>query len=296
MRVGIHLPQWGPAATRDGVTAVARTIEEAGLDSAWVADHVVVPAQQGEDYPYAERLPFKPEEGILEALAVLAFAAAATTRIRLGTSILVLPMRQTVMTAKVLATLDVLSGGRLAVGVGAGWWKAEFDALDAAFARRGDHLDEQIAALRALWNEGTAAFAGSSVSFERLTCEPRPPQGARLPILVGGTGERALRRAGTLGDGWHATGAHAEGLAANHAKVRAFAERAGRDPESVPMSTSAVIPSDRDEALRRLDRLASAGVSELVLSLPPGDAAQACASIERFAAGPLAAWRAGSGS
>jgi probable F420-dependent oxidoreductase len=292
MRVGIHLPQWGSSATREGVATVAKAIEDSGLDSAWCADHVVVPRDDGDGYPYAERLPFSEEEGILEGLTVLAFAAAVTTRIRLGTSVLVLPMRQTVLTAKVVATVDVLSGGRVVLGVGSGWWKAEFEALGATFERRGKHLDEQIQALRELWRGGTTSFHGSSVSFAPLICAPRPDQAERLPILVGGMGERALRRAGRLGDGWHAVGTHAETLRAGHDVVRAEASRCGRDPDAVTLSTSAALPIGRDDALRRLERLRLAGVSEVVFSLPDGNPANAVAQIERFAAGPLAIWRA----
>jgi probable F420-dependent oxidoreductase len=293
VKFGVHLPQWGAAATGAGVAQVATAIESAGLDSAWVADHVVVPSSEGEDYPYADRLPFAPEEGILEGLGVLTYAAAVTSRIRLGTSILVLPMRQTVLTAKVLAGLDVLSAGRLVVGVGAGWWKAEFTALEARFPGRGYHLDEQIEALRVLWRDGTASYDGDSVSFERLTCEPRPAQPGGPPILVGGASDRALRRAGILGDGWHATGAHAEGLADAFTSVRAHAESVGRDPDALTLSTSTVIPADADAALRRFTRLADAGVGEVVLALPPGGPDEACRAIEDFAAGTLARWRAG---
>ena len=123
MKIGLHVPQWGPDATRSGVLSVARAVEDAGLDSVWVADHVVYPLRSQSRYPYREEgTPFAPEEGFLDAITTLGALAGATKRVLLGTSVLVLPMREPLQVAKALATLDVLSDGRVIAGVGAGWW------------------------------------------------------------------------------------------------------------------------------------------------------------------------------
>lgn len=266
MRVGVHLPQWGPGARRAGVVAVARAAEEAGLDSLWVADHVVIPVEGSADYPYQDKTPFGPGDGFLEAFTLLAVVAGATERIRLGTSVLVLPMRETLLTAKIAATFDALAPERLVLAIGAGWWAEEFAALGAPFAGRGRTLDEQLTALRALWREGTVAFDGERVRFPAVACEPRP-QGGGPPLLVGGMGPAAWKRAGRLGDGWHALGVHAETLAEGRAQIAEHARAAGRGTARLTLSTSTVLPDDDATALRRLRRLHDLGVDEVVLQI-----------------------------
>jgi probable F420-dependent oxidoreductase len=283
MKIGFHLPQWGVAATRRGVLGVARAIEEAGLDSVWVADHLVHPIGASSEYPYAERTPFGPDDGFLEALTVLAAVSSVTERVTLGTSALVLPMRETLLAAKSLSAIDVLSGGRVVIAVGAGWLREEFEALGAPFERRGKRLDEQVQALRRLWTQGHADFAGDHVRFGEVVCEPRPVQPGGPPILIGGMGPGALRRAGTLGDGWHAVGAHTDTLGAGRDQVVAHAERAGRDPVRLTFSTTTALPADDDGALRRLDRLSAFGLDHVVLDLGPASLDEARAKIEQFA-------------
>jgi probable F420-dependent oxidoreductase len=281
VKIGVHVPQWGPDATRDGVLKVARTADEAGLDSVWVADHVVYPLAGGSAYPYRDDgPPFRPDEGFLEALTTLALIAGATERVLLGTSVLVLPMREPVQLAKTVASLDVLSGGRIVLGVGVGWWAEEFRALSAPFEQRGRRMDEQIEILRLLWRHGTHAFRGEFYDFEELVCEPRPVQAGGPPILVGGMGSAGQRRAGRIGDGWHALGSHAETLAEGFANVREHAREAGRDEGAVMLSTSAGLPADAERAVRRLSRFADAGVSHVVLNVAGNTADDICRGIE----------------
>lgn len=287
MRIGFHLPQWGDGATRDGVVAVARKVEEVGLDAVWVADHVVLPTASTSRYPYSEETPFGPEDGFLEALTTLAVVAGATERVRLGTSVLVMPMRHPVLTAKVAATIDVLSGGRLVLAMGAGWWEEEFEALDATFAGRGVRMDEQVQVMRELWRLGTTSFSGEFYRFPELACEPRPLQPGGPPVLIGGMNPRALRRAGELGDGWHAVGVAEEVLSQGMVAVRGAAEAAGRDPDRVQLSTSTVLPGDDERTLRRLLRLARIGVSDVVLDVPGKTIAEICQIIEGFAENTL---------
>jgi probable F420-dependent oxidoreductase len=268
VKVGIHLPQWGPAATRDGVLASARAAEACGLDSIWVADHVVVPLRYESVYPYGRGgAPFAPDDGFLEALVELAAVAGATERIALGTSVLVAPMREPLLLAKQVATLDVLAGGRALFGVGVGWWAEEFAALGAPFAGRGRRLDEQLRVLRRLWRDGVAAWDGELFSFDEIACEPRPVQAGGPPIWIGGTGPRAWRRAATLADGWHGIGFDLDDIAAGSEAVAAFARDAGRDPAEISISRSIGLPAERDAAFERLLALKDAGVAHAVLNL-----------------------------
>jgi probable F420-dependent oxidoreductase len=283
VRIGFHLPQWGADANRDGVITVARAVEEAGLDSVWVADHLVLPTASASSYPYNSETPFGPRDGFLEALTVLSVVAGATERVLLGTSVLVLPMRQPVVTAKVVATLDVLSGGRTVLATGAGWWKEEFEALGAPFDRRGRRFDEQIRVLRALWEKGTTRFDGEFHTFDEIACEPRPVQPGGPPILIGGMGRPAWRRAAELGDGWHAVGVHAETLTEGMAEIARHAESRDRDPGEIALSTSTLLPDDDETALRRLVRLAGVGVSHVVLDTRAGTVSEICQAIDRFA-------------
>jgi probable F420-dependent oxidoreductase len=296
MLIGVHLPQWGSEATRDGVMTVARAAEEAGLDSVWVADHVVYPLYGDSTYPYRRGgVPFEPEDGFLDAITTLAVVAGATSRVRLGTSILVAPMREPLQLAKAIGTLDVLSNGRVLLGFGAGWWKEEFDALGAEFAARGARFDEQLEILRSLWREGRLEHHGRFYDFGEIVCEPRPVQPGGPPLLIGGMGERAHRRAAVLGDGWHAVGAKVEALVEGHDSVRRFAEAAGRDPDSLLLSTSAGLPADPEEAGRRLRRLEDAGVGNVVLNLPVSGVPEMRAAIEVLATEVLPAVSGGRG-
>jgi probable F420-dependent oxidoreductase len=291
VRAGIHVPQWGPEATRAGVLEIARSAEAAGLDSIWVADHIVLPARTGSRYPYSRdgTTAFKPEDGFLDALTTLAVIAGATERIRLGTSVLVLPMRQPLPVAKAVATLDVLSQGRLVLALGTGWLREEFDALGVPFATRGERLAEMVAALRRLWADGRATVEGEHVRFGEVVCEPRPVQPGGPPLWIGGTSEAALRRAAEYGDGWHAVGSRPELLAEGRRRLAELARGAGRDPAALNFSTSAGLPGDRGLALERLAALQAAGLDDVVLNLPGATVREMRAQIDRLAADLLPA-------
>jgi probable F420-dependent oxidoreductase len=228
------------------VEQLLRAIEAIGFDDLAVFDHVVM-AHATETRPsrYPADMP------ILEALTTLAFAAAVTDRIGLSTGVLVLPQRQAALTAKQVATVDTLSGGRMRLGVGVGWQPAEFDALGESFATRGAVTDETIPFLRACWADESIDGTGRRFQADAVAMEPKPPQGGSLPIWVGGTSGAALRRVGALGDGWMANilGAPIDvGAAIN--EIHGHAEAAGRDPSSIGLQ-GALPPARSDGDSRR---------------------------------------------
>lgn len=231
MKIGVHLPQFGPAATRESVRDFAVAAEELGFASLWVSDHIVVPRRIASRYPYSRTgdFPVPPDLPFLEPIATLTFVSGCTERIELGTTVLVLPMRNPILTAKQLATLDVLSGGRLILGVGAGWMEEEFDALGEPFSRRGARLDEQLLLLRALWTERVVEFEGEFYRLPRIGFAPKPMREPSPPLWVGGHSAPARRRAATFGDAWHAVGSSAERIAEEYDLVRSFAAGLGRD-------------------------------------------------------------------
>ncbi|MGH7045317.1 MAG: LLM class F420-dependent oxidoreductase [Stellaceae bacterium] len=208
MRYGFYLPTRGPTATRDGILALAREGERLGLNSAMIADHVVLPVESGSTYPYTLDGKHPSEGDALETFSILGVVAGATERLRLVTSVLVLPYRNPVLTAKMAASLDVLSGGRLTLGVGAGWLEEEFTALGSPpFAARGAVTDEWITIFKQLWSRSPASFEGRFYRYAEIRCEPFPLQKPHPPIWVGGHSRAALRRAARHGDGWHPVGA-----------------------------------------------------------------------------------------
>jgi len=268
MRFGVQLPNYGPIAGPDSLARVARLAEDLGFDSVWINDHVLVPSR------------ITRYQRIFEAMSTLVWVAAKTERVRIGTSVLILPQRNAILAAKQLATVDVLSGGRLIVGIGAGYVEEEFRFLGAPYARRGARLEEQIAAMRALWG-GADSFAGETISFEDASFGPTPLQGAEVPLWLAGASRPALRRAARLGDGWHPAHLPPEALAAKASELRELAE--GR-PVAVTMKIRIFIDGDGAEAasdelpgeaeLRggveamcdSLERYREAGLEELVLT------------------------------
>ncbi len=280
VKVGIHLPQWGALATRDALLTAARTVEDCGLDSAWVADHIVYPAAGGDQYPYAERLPWAPGEGFLEAFTTLAVVAGATSRIALGTSALVLPMREPLLVAKTIASLDVLSGGRVILALGAGWWREEFDALGVGFDDRAARYDETIRLMRALWTDGTVEHHGEFFDFETVSCEPRPLQSGGPPLWIAGSTRAARRRAARLGDGWHPVRLTPEQLAQGMAEIAELAEAEGRDAAQIGLSSVIGLPPDPDRVAKRILDLAAVGASHVLAGAPGETIEELCRAIE----------------
>ena len=205
MKIGCHLPMFGPIGTRHSVLTFARRMEALGYDSLWASDHVVIPHRIASRYPYSPtgKFPLAPEVPFLEPLTTLALVAGITERVQLGTSILVLPHRNPVLAAKMAATLDHLSEGRLVLGVGVGWMREEIELLGGNYDRRGAWSDEALTVMRACWRDPRTAHHGEFFSFDEIGVFPKPTRGD-IPILIGGHTPRALRRVVELGDGWHA--------------------------------------------------------------------------------------------
>lgn len=240
MEIGCHLPMFGPVATRANVLAFARRMEALGFDSLWASDHIVFPYTIHSRYPYNETgdFPLPPDANFLEPLATLGLVAGVTERVRLGTTVLVLPHRHPVLAAKMLATLDHLSEGRLIVGAGVGWMREEIEVLGAPFDRRGAWSDEAIRIMRACWRDGRVSHRGEFFAFDEFGLAPKPVRGT-IPIWIGGHAPRALRRVVELGDGWHAAFPSIEALEKGIALLHAECARLGRRFEELTITVRA---------------------------------------------------------
>ena len=249
MRIGIHLPQYGRAAGGDAVRRVAVAAEAMGFADLWVSDHVCHPAAQTYPSPY-----------LLDPLLTLGWGAAVTDEIRLGTSVLVLPLHEPVWLAKALASLAVMSGERLKVAVGAGWSEGEFAAVGQPFSNRGVRMDEIIDLLRTCWRDDPASFAGEHFQFTDIRVVPQPAR--PVPIWVGGGSDVAFRRGVEKGDGFHLIG-----LTPAQARDHVARLRRDRPEESFTISLRTgwdPLGMDADVIRREHDEFAAAGIQHVV--------------------------------
>ncbi|MER7283205.1 LLM class F420-dependent oxidoreductase [Dactylosporangium sp. NPDC000244] len=230
MKFGISHCNVGEFAEPDRALDLARWAEQAGFESLWTVEHVVIPEVYEPRYPETPdgRFWFGHDLPLTDPLIWMAFVAAATTRLRLGTGIITVPQRNPLITAKEIATLDRLSRGRVEIGVGVGWLREEFEALGADFAQRGAVMDESIAVMRELWRPGPRTYQGKFFSFDLVHSEPSPPRGS-VPIHIGGSTKVAARRAGRIGDGFFPGGYDREAVASLVAFARTEFEASGRD-------------------------------------------------------------------
>ena len=252
----------GPFSKPENALGLARMSEELGFESLWTVEHVVVPSGYESAYPYSPdgKMPGPEHVPIPDPLTWLAFVAAATTTIRLGTGILILPQRNPLILAKEVATLDRLSGGRVELGVGVGWLEEEFDALGVPFAERGRRTDEYIDVLRKLWREPEITYDGEFVKFAPLKSSPKPARESGVPIHVGGHTMAAARRAGRLGDGFF-PGGSGEKLVELLAEMRRAATEAGRNPDEIEITSGGGLDLDA------VKRAADLGVARYII--PP---------------------------
>ncbi len=284
MRLGFSLlNNWGiedPQVLVD----LATHAEALGLDSVWVHDHVFNVAH------VLERIGDRP---YYEPLTLLSYVAARTRRVRLGTSVLVLPYHNPIRLAKAAATLDVLSGGRLILGVGVGAVEHEMVAMGTPFKERGAFTDEAIAAMRALWSQAEPRFDGRYSRFAGMPFSPKPRQTPSIPLVIGGVSPAAIRRAARLGDGWQPLGLSPEALAAPMAMLRQEAEACGRDAAQLPVSIAVSLTASTprrfalgtrpDEVVRHARAYAAAGVDALIISANTSDPGGARAALEMVA-------------
>jgi len=247
MKLSVEFPS---VSYREGAPAVlkmGKAIEEIGYDHIDIFDHVVM----GHPIPGRPPGPYNAAMPILEPFITLGYLAAVTSRVTLGTEVLVLPQRQPTLVAKQVSPLDTLSGGRVRLGIGVGWQESEYEALGENFHDRGMRMDEAIALMRAYWTDAHVNHAGKHYRANEMAMEPKSPQGGRLPIWVGGASEAALRRVGRLGDGWLASRVtDSDDARKSIEAIRRHAEAAGRDPKTVGLQ-SMVAPPPRDAEGKR---------------------------------------------
>jgi probable F420-dependent oxidoreductase len=243
MQIGFNLPVSGPMATAEVMANIAQLGESLGFDYLTLTDHVALPDTSTPGYPYSTTGEFyTPDPGHrVEQLTTAAWVAAKTSRIRLVLAVMVVPHRPAVVTSKMLATIDVLSGGRLVVGIGAGWLKVELDAVSTTpFAERGAVTDEYMDAMRVIWTQDKPVFHGKYVHIDGLLTDPKPLQKPHPPIWVGGESGPSMRRAARIGDAWYPIGSNnahlldtLPRLTAGIARIREMTKAAGRDPATM---------------------------------------------------------------
>ncbi|MYD42690.1 MAG: TIGR03619 family F420-dependent LLM class oxidoreductase [Gammaproteobacteria bacterium] len=243
MKLCVEFPSVSYREGPENVIRLAKAIEDIGYDRLEIFDHVIMGyATESRAAPmYPSKMP------IMEALTTLSFIAGNTSRIGLGTEVLVLPQRQPVLVAKQVQTIDTLSGGRMRLGIGVGWQESEYDMLEESFSNRGKRMDQAIQVLRQCWADETISYAMPSYSADSMAMEPKSPQGKDLPLWVGGMSDAALERAGRLGDGWLANAIVDEPDALrSKALVLASAEAAGKKPDDFGLQMMLDVPPRDD--------------------------------------------------
>ncbi len=301
---GTSMPSRGDMASPENLRTLAQRAESLGFDSVWVSDHIILPRKVDSFYPYAADgvATFQPDEDYYEPLAALNFLAGCTQKIRLGTHVLILPYRNPVVTAKMLSTLDVLSGGRVILGAGVGWMEEEFQALGLdTYAQRGAVTDEYIQLFKELWTKDEPEFQGEHYQLSGMGFMPKPVQKPHPPIWIGGHTNPAIRRAAEYGDGWMPIGLRPpailepEELAEKIARLRRLTVRAGRPEDAVSLCFSTGVTfDDSPGATRRMmsgraEQIAAdlrqyqdLGVRNFILGFPGESVAALDEAMEQF--------------
>ena len=306
MKFGFYLPTRGPTSEPEALETLVTRAEAYGFHSVMIADHIVFPVEIESPYPYTVSGVFPGHGDALDQLTLMSFVAAKTHRLRLVSSVMVVPYRDPVLTAKVLASIDVLSGGRVTVGIGVGWLREEFEALASpAFEDRGAVTDEYIRIFQNLWTEDPASYQGRFYSYAALHCDPKPVQRPHPPIWIGGHSRPALRRVARLAQGWHPVGANpavplgAETLKKKLDELRALTEAAKRNFDEITISYKAPVydetlpvdsikarrpfTGDPDAILGDIETLSALGVSELIFDFRSDSLTQSLERMDRFA-------------
>lgn len=268
MKFGLMYANAGPFAYPEMCTHLAQTAERTGIESMWTIEHVVIPVGYKSTYPYdpSGRIPAPEQMPMPDPLIHLAYAAAVTKTLRLATGILILPQRHPLYVAKEVATLDVLSNGRVILGIGVGWLEEEFDALGIPFAERAARTHEAVRAIRSLWKDAPEPFAGQFYKWGPLESHPKPVQKPGVPIVVGGHTELAARRAARYGDGFFPGVAEEDKLVALLDVMRDECRKLGRDPSTIEVTSGRAVPDV--DGVKRLQDL---GVSRFMVPPPAFD-------------------------
>lgn len=277
MKFGIRIPppQMGPIGDPDFVTRYARLVERMGFESIWVIDHALMCVEYDSTYPYKTtgRTPIPAEANMPDPLVLMTWIAAATERLRIGTSMLILPQRHPIILAKAVATLDRYSKGRITLGVGVGWVKEEVEILKQNFRDRGRRADEWIEVLRALWADGLSSHHGRHFQFDHIASYPKPVQPGGVPIMIGGHSAAAAERAGRYGDEfyphWSTRGPNEEALAGLRKVIEVSALAAGRAPSDVRLTLTST--SDAKTAYETAELCARLGAERVVVLPPKGE-------------------------
>ena len=268
MKFALMYANAGPFCLPDMATHLATTAERVGIESIWTVEHVVIPVGYESTYPYdpSGKIPAPDQMPIPDPLIWLSYAAAVTKTLRLATGIVILPQRHPLYVAKEVATLDVLSNGRLILGIGIGWLEEEFDALGIPFEERAGRTAETVRAMRSLWKDQAEPFEGKYFRWGKLESHPKPVQKPGVPIVVGGHTERAARRAARYGDGFFPGVADDEKLKWLLGIMREECKKLGRDAATIEVTSGRAAPNPDT-----VKRLADLGVSRFVLPPPAFD-------------------------
>lgn len=296
MQVGVSLIVRGNDATQQNLTAMAKQAEALGFDSVWASDHLIIPPLATSQYPGSATGQFPDTwlQRYFEPMAVLNYVAGCTSRVRLGTSVLILPMRNPIEVAKEVAGADVLSQGRIMFGVGVGWFKEEFDVLKVPFRERGRRTDEYLHICKTLWTQEPATFQGHFYQFKEAHFGPKPVQRPHPPILIAGHSRAALRRVARLGDGWHPFALAPEAFKEVVPQFQAAVREAGRRPEDIEVSLKVrlrfgdgpdpqpPLRGSPEQVIASIGQYQALGVQHLILDFVPETIDNALATMDRF--------------
>ena len=280
MRFGVHLVAAGKMIEGESIARVARRAEELGYDSLWVSDHIIFPTQLQSAYPYSPdgKLPLDPTNPLLEPFTVLSYAAAVTKTIKLGTSVIIVPYRDPLVTAKIVSSLDVLSGGRFIFGVGVGWLEEEFRALRQNLRDRAAQTREALLVMKACWTQDSPEFHGKFFDFSGIKFAPKPRQKPYPPIWFGGNSPSALKRAVEHGDGWHAVWETPEEVNEKARTLRDLCTNAGKNFADFPLTIN--VNNRVPYTIENVKKYEAAGIS--MMFIPRSFQADVNAMIENM--------------
>jgi len=282
VRFDLWMPTASPMTTPELLDAVAEGAEARGIGTIWVGEHVVLFEEYASRYPYAEdgRIPAPPGSGLLDPLITLTYLGARTSTVRLGTAMLLLPQRNPVYVAKEVATLDGLSGGRVDLGVGVGWLKEEFGALNVPWEHRGRRTDEYLEVLRTLWVDNPSSFHGETYDLSDCEMFPKPLQEPHPPIHIGGETAAAMRRVARLGQGWHTFNRSPAELAQGLSELDTHLEAAGRSRAGVRITVCPYFQPLTPDAVEQYAEAGADAVAALFFAFTPDDVARAFDDLE----------------